>query len=250
MKAVIMQPYYIPYRVFFHWLYRADHYVFLDTVQFVDDGWHNRNQIITPNGKIWLSVPVLKKHKGKQLIKDVQINNNTSWQKKHWKSIEQTYRKAPFFYMYANGFFEIYNRKWKWLVDLNTELIKLCARFLNIKHVTFHVASEMGIEEENPTWRVIRICENLGADHYISGPAAKSYMDIAAWEKAGIILEWHEAIYPDYPQLTESFDPFVSIIDLLFNCGDQAPDYIWGPDTKMKGSIISNEEKTSKMKDG
>lgn len=241
MNTVIMQPYYIPYRVFFHWLYRSDYYVFLDNVQYVDDGWHNRNQILTPNGKIWMSVPTLKKHKGKQLIKDVQINNAVNWRKKHWKSIEQTYRKAPFFNMYANEFWEIYNREWEWLVDLNTELIKLCAQFLNISHVTYHFASELGIEEKNPTWRVIKICEYLGADRYISGPAAKKYMDVEAWKETGIALEWHEAIYQNYPQLMQPFDPFVSIVDLLFNCGDQAPKYIWGSNTKMMGSIISNE---------
>lgn len=227
--AVIMQPYYIPYRVYFHWLYRADFFVFFDDVQYVRRSWHNRNQIRTSNGKIWLTVPVHSRNLYRQKIKDVRIDNSFDWGRKHWKSICLSYGKAKYFDTQMQQFAEIYHRNWEWLLDLNVELIMLCARLLDIRHVTYLYSSQFGIQEENPTKRLIEICKRLNVTRYISGPAAKTYMDEDAWRGAGILLEWHEAEYPTYPQLHYPFDPLVSIIDLLLNCGTDASKYVYGP---------------------
>jgi len=229
MTVVIMQPFYLFLRKHFHQVYRADTYVFYDDVQFVKHGHHNRNRIKGPNGYVWLTLPV--RHTGRfgQLIKDVEIDNSKNWRRKHWENIRQCYSKAPFFEQYAGFFQDCYEREWTNLCDLNVHLITHISTMLGITGVRFLRSSELGIPGENPTQRLIDICEHLGATRYIIGTRAREYMEEDRWRKSSVILEWFEPAYPPYPQRWGGeFLEYCAIVDLLFNCGPEAGEYIWG----------------------
>lgn len=237
MNVVIMQPHYLFLRKHFHQIYRADIYVFYDDVQFVKNYHHNRNRIKNPKGYTWLTVPVLHKGRSRQLIKDVEINSRIRWGKKHWQSIQYNYSRAPYFKNYRDFFEQCYSQRWDSLSELNIFLIKSIAQLLGITNVSFVRSSELGIQNSNPTQRLIDICKYLGASRYIIGISAKKYMEEKKWAETEIRLEWFEPQYPPYPQLWEGFLDNCSILDLLFNCGPESYKYIWG-------DIFQNFQKT------
>jgi hypothetical protein len=226
MNVVIMQPFYLFLRKHFHQIRRSDVYVFYDDVQFVKNSHHNRNRIKTANGLTWLTVPV--RHRFGQPLRAVEIDNTQNWRQKHWRSLEQSYSRAPFFDTYRQVFKDCYDRRWDNLCELNIHLIQTISSLLGIKSVTFLRASEIGVVCENATQRLIDICEHLGATRYIIGTRAKDYMEEDRWSQSSVALEWFEPAYPAYPQLYGEFAEHCSIVDLLFNCGPAAPDYIWG----------------------
>jgi len=220
MKAVILQPMYLPWMGYFGLIDVADVFVFYDDVQFVERSWQRRNKIKMPNGNwIWLTVPVIKKFGEK--INEVRINNDINWSEKHWKSIRHAYSQAPYFKDYADIFEELYKRKWEYLVDLNVTIIKKISEILGFNHTKFIFSSKLNVEDEK-TDRLINILNKIGADEYISGPAAKVYIEPEKFKKAGIKLYWFEFNHPIYPQLYGDFISHLSVIDLLFNVGDKS----------------------------
>ena len=224
MKAVILQPMYLPWMGYFGLIDVADVFVFYDDVQFVERSWQRRNKIKMPNGNwIWLTVPVIKKFG--QKINEVRINNNINWSEKHWKSIRHAYSKAPHFKDYADIFENVYKRKWDYLVDLNVTIIKKISELLGLDDTKFIFSSKLNVEGKK-TDRLINILNKIGADEYISGPTAKAYIEPEKFKKAGIKLYWFEFNHPVYPQLYGDFIPYLSVIDLLFNTGDKAINYI------------------------
>lgn len=226
MNVVIMQPFYLFLRKHFHQIQRADLYIFMDDTQFVKNGHHNRNRIKGSNGYIWLTVPVY--HRFGQKINEVLIDNTKDWRKKHLQSIKQNYSKAKYFKNYIDFFEDTYNKSWDKLVDLNIYLIENISKMLGINHTKFIRLSDLNIINENPTQRLIDICEKVGATNYIIGTRAKDYMEEWRWEHTKVKLEYFEPKYPPYPQLYGEFLENCSIIDLIFNCGPESGEYIWG----------------------
>lgn len=200
----------------------------MDDTQFVKNGHHNRNRIKGKDGLIWLTVPVLQKGKHGQLLKDVKIDNHTDWRKKHWQSIIHCYSKAPYFRNYSGFFEDAYIKEWEILADLNIYFIVNISEFLGIKNTKFIRLSELNIPGNDPTQRLIDICGHFKATDYFIGIRAKDYMDESKWEKTNVRLNYFEPVYPEYPQLFGKFEENCSIIDLLFNCGKDSYEYIWG----------------------
>lgn len=226
MRAVVVQPCYLPWRGHFHLIEKCDIFVFYDDVQHTVRDWRTRNRIKTAHGSHWITVPVLSKHRRSQRIMDVEIDNSQPWRHDHWKTIRLAYSKAPYFSKYAEILESTYAREWTSLCELDIHLtIELC-RALGIQRN--FVRSSQTKTEGVKTERLVNICKAVGADHYISGPTAKAYLDETLLQEAGITTEYMVYNYPPYPQLYGNFDPFVSVIDLLFNCGPASPDYIWG----------------------
>lgn len=228
MNVVVMQPFYLFLRKHFHQVQRADLYIFMDDTQFVKNSHHNRNRIKGVNGLIWLTVPVVHSGKFGQKLNEAAIDNTRNWRKKHWESILQSYRRAPHFKLYADFFEDVYRREWTMLAELNMYLIRHIASFLGIRSTEFRVLSEMNVANDNPTQRLIDICEHVGATRYIIGTRAKDYMEDERWASTRVALEYFEPDYPPYPQQFGEFAPHVAIIDLLFNCGKESGRYIWG----------------------
>lgn len=230
MNVVILQPSYIPWRGYFDQIRRADLFIFYDDVQYDKRGWRNRNQIKTPRGKKWLTIPV-HSH-GAQIeripIHQIRISWETDWSKDHFLTLRHNYRKAPFFDQFAPFLETFYRRRDPLLADFTIDLTIALARELGIHHTRFMRSSELtGITGEK-TDRLIQILQAVGATHYISGPSARDYIQPEKFEQAGISLEYMTYDYPEYPQLYPPYDPFVSILDLLFMTGPNALAYITG----------------------
>jgi hypothetical protein len=229
MNCVILQPSYIPWRGYFHQIYKADVFIFYDDVQYDKNGWRNRNRIKTRNGPIWLTIPVF--HRGnvsEQIpILDIQIDWTKDWERKHWSSIQQAYSKAPYFHVYDQALYEFFQRRDDHLADFTVDLTVFIARLLGITQTRFIRSSELDASGSR-TDRLVDLLSKVGAKHYISGPSAQSYLEVDKLSRAGISLEWMVYNYPEYPQLYPPYEAQVSILDLLFMTGPQAGQYIWG----------------------
>ena len=228
MKCVILQPSYIPWRGVFHQIYKADLFLFLDDVQYDTRGWRNRNRVKTSHGSIWLTIPVHKKgaQTEKIPINAVRIAWDTAWNAQHWKTLQIHYGRAPFFEQYASQLAEFYQRKDTFLADFTIDLTVLLARMLGLENTRFARSSAISAQGSK-TERLISLLQAVGADHYITGPAAQDYIDEQLFARAGIHLEYMVYEYPEYPQLYPPFDPQLSILDLLFMTGPEAPRYIY-----------------------
>jgi hypothetical protein len=227
MKCVILQPSYIPWRGFFDQINKADIFVFYDDVQYDKRGWRNRNRIKTPQGSRWITIPVHSA--GAQIdhtpINQIQISWDQPWNQEHLKALQHSYTKAPYFKQFLPLLEEIYNRHDELLSDFTIHSTIALAKTLGITQTKFINSSELNISGTK-TDHLISILKRLGADHYISGPSARDYIEGEKFRDSGIFLEYMDYNYPDYPQLFPPFDPQVSILDLLFMCGSDALKYI------------------------
>jgi hypothetical protein len=227
MKVVILQPSYIPWRGFFHQIQKADLFIFYDDVQYDKHGWRNRNRIKTNQGCQWLTIPVHSKGVVDQNtpINQVKISWSTDWNEKHWRTIQQAYSKAPYFQRYAPMLEEFFLQKPEFLADFTVETTIALALELGME-TQFMRSSQLNVNGLK-TDRLIQILKLVGATHYISGPSARDYIETDKFEDAGISLEYIEYDYPEYQQLYPPYDQFVSIIDLMFMVGPEAPNYIF-----------------------
>ena len=228
MKAVILQPSYIPWRGYFDQICRADLFIFYDDVQYDKRGWRNRNQIKTPKGKLWLTIPVHSR--GAQTenipINQIRIAWDSLWSQNHLKAIQHSYSKAPHFNRYMSLLEEFYGRHDEFLADFTIDFTVELTRELGNTHTRFMRSSKLAEINGQKTDRLIQILRTVGATHYISGPSARDYIEKEKFASAGIMLEYMEYNYSEYPQFYTPFDPYVSILDLLFMTGPEASNYI------------------------
>ncbi len=229
MNCVILQPSYLPWRGFFHQIYKADIFVFYDDVQYDRHGWRNRNRIKTAAGSQWLTIPL--KSAGSQWkeskICDMQIAWERKWNQAHFETLRHAYSKAPFFRVYEPMLRTWYNREPEQLADFTIETTIDLARTLGITQTRFVRSSTLNCSGTK-TDRLLQILEQVSAKNYISGPAAKDYLEVNKLEGKGIGVEWMTYDYPEYPQLHSGFDPQLSVVDLLMMTGAGAGEYIWG----------------------
>src|SRR5215831_13037310 len=147
MNCVVLQPSYVPWRGYFHQMWKADCFIFYDDVQYDTRGWRNRNRIKTPQGVKWLTIPVY--HKGAQvegtLIKDVRICPDTRWQDKHRRALEHSYSKAPFFGAYMPLLENFYQAHWEFLADMTIEMSKALASELGVRRTQFLRSSALQV---------------------------------------------------------------------------------------------------------
>ena len=225
-RVAIIQSNYIPWKGYFDVIHDVDLFVFLDDVQFTSRDWRTRNQIKTARGQQWLTIPAGSDRN--RLIHEVTLADH-GWQKSHWAVIAEQYGKAPHFERYRAFFREFYlGQHWANLSALNQHLIQAISKeFLSI--TTPFADSRLYSPEGTKQDRLIDILKKAQATHYLSGPAARDYIDSSAFESAGIDLAYKSyAGYPEYPQMHPPFEHGVTILDLLFNVGPRAPEFIWG----------------------
>lgn len=222
-KLVILQSNYMPWKGYFDLIAAADEFILYDDMQFTKNDWRNRNKIKTPKGIEWMSIPV-----GQDIgrrIRDVELPSNL-WQKKHWKTLESNYRHAPHYEDVAALFEPIYLKsKHTHLSELNRELIEAVCAYLSIS-TRIRNSWDYNLAD-GKTERLADLCIQSGATEYLSGPAAQGYLDASVFARCGIKLTWMDySGYPEYPQLWGEFQHGVTILDLLFNCGKDAPLYM------------------------
>ena len=218
MRVSIRQPGYLPHMGFFKKIQSCDKFVFLDDVQYERSDWDNRNKIRTFDGSIWLTIPVHNKFG--QKLNEVMISYETNWQNKHRRSIELNYRKTPYFEKYWKEIDKILETKWERLIDLNFALIEYIMTQLDITTETIR-SSEMKIETVG-SQRLLDICKKLKATAYISGEMGKDYLDEAIFDNGKIKVIYENFQHPVYHQIHGEFIPNMSIIDLLFNEGNNS----------------------------
>lgn len=226
MNALITQSNYIPWKGYFDAIQRADVFVLYDDMQYTKGDWRNRNMIKTPAGLQWLSIPVKVKGKFRQKINETEVVNN-EWAEKHWKSISYNYIKAPFFSEYGplvNAWYEA-AAGLHYISEINYYFLKAIAGLLGIT-TQFRLSSEFNLHGDKSE-KLLHLCQELGATNYISGPAAMDYLKTELFEQNDIAVTWMDfSGYPPYPQLFGAFEHSVSILDLLFNTGPAAANYM------------------------
>lgn len=227
----ILQPSYLPWLGYFDQIKRSDVFVFYDDVAFDKHGWRNRNRINSANGPLWLSVPVRHKGHSGQLIKDVKIDNSRAWYQKHLRSLQQQYARSEFLPELVSELDRIYQQKSDYLIDLNLSLIQLFMRLLGIR-ANLVLSSELNISGSQ-SQRLLNICQHFSAHTYLSGDAAKSYLDLPLFREAGVDVQWQYYAHPVYEQYHGrqhkcAFTPYLSIVDLLLSQGEKSRTFFTG----------------------
>lgn len=222
MTVVIHQPSYLAWIGLFDRIAQADLYVLYDNVQYDKHGWRNRNRIKTTAGSLWLTVPVLSKHRSGMLVSEAMINAVMPWGRKHLQAIRTNYARAPYGPRYLKSLSEILTRPWVRMMDLNMALEEFLFDALGMR-VHRVVASALGdTQAASASERLAKICRLVKATDYISPDAAKDYLDAEPLRRAGTRVRFHGYQHPTYPQLHGPFLPYLSVIDLLMNCGEQS----------------------------
>ncbi|OEF06216.1 WbqC family protein [Vibrio genomosp. F10] len=220
-KVAILQSNYIPWKGYFDLMSYVDEFVLYDDMQYTKRDWRNRNKIKTNDGVKWLSIPVEVKGKYFQPIKDTKVSDK-HWGKKHWNSIQQNYSKSKFFDEYKSKFETIYlQSSEERLSIINYEFIRIVNEILGID-TKIRWSSDFSLVD-GKSERLLGICQDCNATEYISGPAAKGYLDESVFLNNDIRVTWMD--YSGYPEYEQRFDPFehgVTILDLIFNEGPQA----------------------------
>ena len=230
MIISVHQPQYLPWLGYFDKIDKSDAFVFLDCVQYKHREFQNRNKIRVREGWLWLSAPVIYKGHSRERIDRILIDNGSDWQRKHWGSLKSAYSAAPFFKEHSAFFEESYSRKWERLSELNIHIIKYILEYLTIDTPLYY-ESQIGTTRE-ATERIIELCQKLQADTYLSGAGGKEYLEEAKFARAGIKLEYQHFVHPEYRQQfakqETDFLPYMSIIDLLFNEGQESRNILRG----------------------
>jgi len=224
-KLAILQSNYLPWKGYFDLIAGVDELVIFDCVQYTKQDWRNRNQIKTKDGLAWITVPV-KSGAHDRPIDEVEIAD-TKILKKHWNIIQNNYSKAPHFARVKEIYEPILQsaKVGQRLTSLNVDLLRATCDFLSITTKFSNSRSFTILDDKN--MRLIEICKQAGADHYLVGPAAKSYIDERLFGIHGISVEWMDyGDYPKYEQLYPPFTHYVSIVDLIAHTGTQAPRYM------------------------
>lgn len=226
MIATIHQPEYLPYIGFFQRLLEADIFVVLDDVGYQKNAFINRNKIKTAQGEQWITIPV-KGRSSNLKINEVFIDNQIDWQSRQWKAISINYAKAPYFKKYSQFFEEAFSKKWEKISDLDVYLIEGLIKILGGK-TKIVKSSELNVKGKG-TERLINICKELSVGVYLSGPGCEGHkVDVGEFEKENIKVKIRDFNNPKYPQLfvDNGFLSYMSIIDLLFNCGPKSLEII------------------------
>lgn len=227
MKIFVQQPSYLPWIGYFEQIYEVDTFVFFDDVRFTKSSWKNRNRIKNNNGEMWLTVPVCNRSSPNLLIKDAKIDHSHKWVNKHLKSIFFAYKKSRYFDEIYQLVETTLRKRPTLLLDLDCELIVNIAKYLGID-TNFVFSSSINCSSTHRELRLIEICNKLDANHLYNGAKAKEILDLSYFQQAGIQIEFQDFEHPLYEQLHGPFIPYLSIIDLLFNCGPDSGQYIWG----------------------
>ena len=224
-RIAILQSNYIPWKGYFDLIAHVDEFILYDDMQYTRRDWRNRNLIKTPQGTRWLTIPVLVKGKYHQRIRDTLIDGS-DWATLHWKTLCQNYRKAPHFDDIAAWLEPLYAREHHThLSALNRRFIEAVCAWLGIR-TRISTSADYTLNEGR-TERLVDLCRQAGGTEYVSGPAARDYLDETLFAQANIGLHWFDYDgYEPYPQLWGDFVHGVSILDLLFNCGHDAPRFM------------------------
>jgi len=216
MKLSAHQPIYLGgYLGHFAKMAWCDQWIVFDVCPMEDSGFENRQRILGPNGVQMLTVPIHRTRETR--LDDVRVAGNSSWQRKHWRSIELAYQRAPHWGLYSGGLYTLLTRRWESLADLDIALLRFFMEALGLS-VPIRRASDMGLKGSKSDL-VLDMVLKAGATEYLFGPLGREYADVPAFERAGVRVHFQEYQHPTYPQMKPGFVPSLSVLDLLMNVG-------------------------------
>ena len=242
MTIAIMQPYFMPYIGYFQAINAVDKYILYGNVNFEKKSWVNRNRLMQRNGVIEPMVVPLKKKSSNALIKDITIDYSTDWQRRLLRSIQTNYGKALYFEETFTLLTTILSKQYETLMELNTESIKAVAQHLGITtEIETDNSRFNGMEEElrqlddryeafpymlkthpvRKVARVIEMCKREGSDHYINAIGGMELYSKDEFAQYGIQLEFIKTNPIVYNQFNNTFEPNLSIIDVLMHNGKE-----------------------------
>ena len=218
MIISISQPAYLPWLGYFSRIAKSDLHIVLDSVQFEKNSFINRNKIIFNQKPIWLTIPVLtKKLFGHLSINTVEVDNKMNWKKKHILSIKQAYSKSYFFRDIEDFIDVFYEKEHNKLIDALRENLDFFFDYLSIKTPILY-ASHYSFKEKKSDL-VLEICKKFGATKYLSGPLGRDYLDMNKFQDFNIDVIFDDYNHPTYSQNSSNFTPYLSVLDLIMNCG-------------------------------
>ena len=224
-KVAILQSNYIPWKGYFDLIAYVDEFILYDDMQYTRRDWRNRNQIKTPQGLQWLTVPVRVKGKYHQSIRETEIDGD-DWRGLHWKALVQNYSRAPHFHEVATWLEPLYlDYSRAMLSAMNRDFIEQVCAYLGIRTRLSWCWDYDVVDGRSE--RLLSLCQQAGGSEYVSGPAARDYLDEAVFDRAGVKVAWFDYQgYAPYPQQWGEFSHGVTILDLLFNCGPRAHQFM------------------------
>lgn len=224
-KVAILQSNYIPWKGYFDLIASVDEFILYDDMQYTRRDWRNRNLIKTPQGLHWLTIPVAVKGKFHQRINETLISD-PDWAKAHWQVIERNYSRSAYFKEYREQVRELYlDSTSMHLSEINHRFLTSILELLGVK-TKVSWSSDYTLEGERSS-RLLSLCQQAKAQVYISGPAARDYLDTEIFTRSEIEVEWMDySGYPTYRQQYGDFEHGVSILDLIFNEGPDSPTFM------------------------
>jgi hypothetical protein len=228
-RIAISQSNYIPWKGYFDLIGLVDEFVLLDDAQYTTRDWRNRNLIKTPRGVKWLTIPVRKGPRERRI--DEVVVADPAWGSRHWSSLRASYARAPYFQLYRPQLEPLYLRQTESrLSRINRAFLETVCELLGIRTP---IRWSTDYEPHGArTERLVDLCRQAGASRYLTVPNTRAYLDEGLFERAGIAVDWMDyAGYPEYQQLHGPFEEHVTVLDLLFNAGPEAPRYlrsVWG----------------------
>lgn len=225
-RVAIVQSCYIPWKGYFDLIGSVDEFVLYDDRQFTRRDWRNRNRIKTRDGVRWLTIPVETKGRYHQRIDETRVQD-PGWAEAHWQTLRHAYAAAPAFGVHAGLIEQLYRTAAgePLLSRVNRLFLEALCDVLGIRtRITWSTDYPATGDR---TERLVSLCRAAGATIYLSGPSAREYLEPELFDAAGIELEWADySGYPEYPQLHPPFEHAVTILDLLFNVGTDAPRFL------------------------
>lgn len=234
MLVTIHQPHYFPWLGYLERMLRADVFVLLDHVQFERGNYQNRTRILMDGEPRWLTVPVAQRSQ-KERIVEKEIDNRQegprAWGAVHFANLRHGYRLAPFAREYLPALERLLKTRWERLVELNAAALEFLREAFEIRTPLIR-SSELGVQGVKSEL-ILEICRALGADGFLGGMGgSRGYLDIDAFRRAGVRVQWQQFASPPYPQCAPrpgAAAPFVaglSSLDLLLNCGPHSRDLL------------------------
>jgi len=223
--VVISQPMLFPWVGMLEQWKTADVFVHYNDVQFSKGSFTNRVQFKSASGTRWLTLPTKNLHLG-QLISEVQLDNKQPWRAKHLGQFSQAYEGAPHLADALALMERVYATASEGLADLVIQSMEVVADYFGlVQGRAFPLSADLAVP--GASWpRVLDIVTKLGGDVYVTGHGARNYLDHAAFAARGVTVKYLDYQKTPYPQLHGAFNPYVSALDLVANCGKQGARFI------------------------
>ncbi len=223
MRGTILQPTYLPWLGYFEMIDATDIFVVFDHVQFVKKSWQHRNRTKNANGQCLISIPVVKAPR-ETAIKDIKMSfHDRQPLIDHWRTISHSYQKAPYFSTYKESIEALYSQQYLKLISFTVKLIQTLCELLGITTQMVY-SSSLDLHDENlgKTEKVVNLCKKVGLSYLYDTHGAMEFIEVEKFKVAGIDIEFQRYEHPTYNQLFGEFIPYMSVIDLLFNEGDNS----------------------------